>query len=449
MSPEQPSTKIGKSVGEKLRAARIAQHYTQSQLAAPDFSVSYISAIERGQIHPSLRALEILASRLGLTATELLPNHPQQQQHLRSSTSLTEQDENETAFTLLEAHLLIMHNNPAEAIVKLDTLVTKGLKLPFLLQQRYLQGLAYFKTHQLQQSEYALSDAEQIAKDLNANCSLLHILNQLALTYATMDNYAHELQIHQRCLVLIEGNEKLDPFCTMQVYTSVGHHYSRLESCDQALEAFNKSLITAGELPTSHHVQAIYAQLCQYYITEKDYQLATLYAYKSIQVNHQNIIKQLKIKLHHYLGHALMQKDAQAACDYIAATLQKPDILQSRQAQASLITRKAEWHLAQQELDEAEFNVRQAYELVRTFGDTIINAEALIMLGRIEYAQGRYEEGSQQFVAGLDMLERLGSLEELADESVRYAQLLEEIGKVHEAFMYFRRAFQSRQKLGK
>ncbi len=50
MSPEQASSKIGKSVGEKLRAARLAQHYTQSQLAAPDFSVSYISAIERGQI---------------------------------------------------------------------------------------------------------------------------------------------------------------------------------------------------------------------------------------------------------------------------------------------------------------------------------------------------------------------------------------------------------------
>src|SRR5215472_8690431 len=109
MSPEQPSSKIGKSVGEKLRAARIAQHYTQSQLAAPDFSVSYISAIERGQIHPSLRALEILAGRLGLTPTELLPNYPQQEEYLRFPANLTEQDEDEVEFALLEAHLLIMH----------------------------------------------------------------------------------------------------------------------------------------------------------------------------------------------------------------------------------------------------------------------------------------------------------------------------------------------------
>src|SRR5947207_14568013 len=96
MSPEAPSNKIGKSVGEKLRAARVAQHYTQSQLAAPDFSVSYISAIERGQIHPSLRALEILAVRLGLTSNQLLPNRTSYDDH-DASANLATQDEDEIA----------------------------------------------------------------------------------------------------------------------------------------------------------------------------------------------------------------------------------------------------------------------------------------------------------------------------------------------------------------
>ena len=62
----------GQTVGEKLRAARLARKLTQSQLARPHFSVSYISAIERNQIPPSLRALEILAGRLGLSSAELL-----------------------------------------------------------------------------------------------------------------------------------------------------------------------------------------------------------------------------------------------------------------------------------------------------------------------------------------------------------------------------------------
>ncbi|HBE24250.1 MAG TPA: hypothetical protein DDW33_01005, partial [Ktedonobacter sp.] len=75
MSDDQTNNKLGQFVGAKIRAERLAQKLTQSQLALPEFSVSYISAIERGQIHPSLRALEILAQRLGLPSAELIPSH--------------------------------------------------------------------------------------------------------------------------------------------------------------------------------------------------------------------------------------------------------------------------------------------------------------------------------------------------------------------------------------
>src|SRR5260370_15833293 len=68
ISHEQPRL----VVGEKILSMRLAQKIKQSQLAKPDFSISYISAIERGQIQPSLRALAILAARLGLPSTYLL-----------------------------------------------------------------------------------------------------------------------------------------------------------------------------------------------------------------------------------------------------------------------------------------------------------------------------------------------------------------------------------------
>src|ERR1700739_1240437 len=87
MSSEQSQQNIGLTVGAKLRAARLAKKYTQSRLAQPDFSVSYISAIERGQIHPSLRALEILALRLGLSSTDLLPQPSSNNAHPGSPSS--------------------------------------------------------------------------------------------------------------------------------------------------------------------------------------------------------------------------------------------------------------------------------------------------------------------------------------------------------------------------
>jgi transcriptional regulator with XRE-family HTH domain len=142
MSPEQPSSKIGKSVGEKLRAARITQHYTQSQLAAPDFSVSYISAIERGQIHPSLRALEILASRLGMSSTQLLPNKSQQEERASAAAALSEREDDEVELDLLDSQILIIQGDATSAVTLLTELANKRLTPVPQLRQRYSLGWA-------------------------------------------------------------------------------------------------------------------------------------------------------------------------------------------------------------------------------------------------------------------------------------------------------------------
>src|SRR5579863_7204467 len=105
MSPDASHSQMGQSVGAKIRAARLARRYTQSQLAAPDFSVSYISAIERGQIHPSLRALEILARRLDLSSTQLLPERSQSEHGVGIVAPPPLDDEITTELALLEAQI--------------------------------------------------------------------------------------------------------------------------------------------------------------------------------------------------------------------------------------------------------------------------------------------------------------------------------------------------------
>ncbi len=59
-------------IGDCVRAARMAANMTQQELAGQDFSKSYISAVERGKMTPSLQALGILAERLGVTISYIL-----------------------------------------------------------------------------------------------------------------------------------------------------------------------------------------------------------------------------------------------------------------------------------------------------------------------------------------------------------------------------------------
>jgi transcriptional regulator with XRE-family HTH domain len=53
------------AVGRQLRAARRARGLTQAHLGNP-LSGAFVSAVERGEIVPSLPSLALLVSRLGL-----------------------------------------------------------------------------------------------------------------------------------------------------------------------------------------------------------------------------------------------------------------------------------------------------------------------------------------------------------------------------------------------
>ena len=59
-------------LGQRIRAARVAKGWTQTQLAGDDISVGYVSRIESGQRRPNSQTLEDLASRLGVPTEHLL-----------------------------------------------------------------------------------------------------------------------------------------------------------------------------------------------------------------------------------------------------------------------------------------------------------------------------------------------------------------------------------------
>jgi tetratricopeptide (TPR) repeat protein len=96
-------------------------------------------------------------------------------------------------------------------------------------------------------------------------------------------------------------------------------------------------------------------------------------------------------------------------------------------------------------VDEAYENAQKASTLASSSGDTLIAAYALLVLGQVEYAQKAYAAGDEHFVAGLEMLERLGERSELTEQSARYAQLLEDRDMPEQALKYYKKAIESHQ----
>ena len=65
-------TQLARSIGTRLRKARLQAGLTQRQLAGDRYSKAYVSALENGSSKPSMAALSYLATRLDISATVLL-----------------------------------------------------------------------------------------------------------------------------------------------------------------------------------------------------------------------------------------------------------------------------------------------------------------------------------------------------------------------------------------
>lgn len=76
------------SIGETIRRLRLARKLTQAELAGEAFSKSYISQLERGNVTPSLRALRVIAAKLGVAPSWLLGTSEAQASELLRAASV-------------------------------------------------------------------------------------------------------------------------------------------------------------------------------------------------------------------------------------------------------------------------------------------------------------------------------------------------------------------------
>lgn len=446
MSDDQTNNKLGQFVGAKIRAERLAQKLTQSQLALPEFSVSYISAIERGQIHPSLRALEILAQRLGLPSAELIPSHTQSNSTTGITMNSAKNDDAAFELEILVAHTHILQGAAPKAITQLKELATNKLRGSSLIRYHYLLGWAYLLTAQWQACMDALAEAEIIAKECNDDSNSLLISNLMGMAYAATGDYMQALKTHQYCLTLAEKRQPQDPFFLCHLYNQLGQHLAHLNEHDSALDAFQHALAIIEELNKHEHLQAVYRDIALQYSAATEYEQASISFYKCMEIQNQRKPLPLQSEIYRYLGQALMMSDQGKARTYLEGVLLHHSNELDALTQASILTNLTEWFLLNNHLEKAEQYVEKACTLAQLSGRTLITSDALIMRGRICYAQAKYENGDKYFATGLEMLEQLNLPEEQSSQSALYAQLLDEQGKTKEAFKYYKQAYERKRR---
>ena len=252
LAPNMVQSTPTSRIGQRIRRARLTRNLTQGELARGEFSVSYVSAVERGQIRPSLGALERLAARLQVPLSELLTDAHDAE--IDAALSLSErgvegdQSREEISARLREAQILSRQGKTSEAIEILKDVLERATSPRDLAAAHFYLGGSYLAEGQPDQARAELQEAMPIAERIGDRELLERSRNELGTAYFQMNKYLLALECHRACYEAIQRNIMRDPLFKLNVLSSLGNEYWYLGEFDKAIEILREAAELSNEV---------------------------------------------------------------------------------------------------------------------------------------------------------------------------------------------------------
>jgi tetratricopeptide (TPR) repeat protein len=442
---------VAARVGSNIREVRTKLGLTQAQLASPEFSISYISAIERGKIRPSLKALSILAKRLDVPLTFLLEGSPSGAAEARAVgySPADSGPDQRIDVDLLQASVLIEQQLFQEAEQLLAPIQPERITTDQVYRLFLLRGQIHLGLHQYQEAVVDLRAAVTQGESINDLEYTERARNLLGKAYFLLYNYTLALENHLRCNTVIENGQINDPIFSLEVYNNLANDYFRHGEIENAVEYYHKALATLeGMKRDSRSFAEKYMQIGLNYKSVAKLVMARDYLMRSLALYEMRDEQKLVGLTHHHLGKTLEKKDDfdGAESEYRQAILIEQEIeddISSSVCHTSL----AELLLKRGKADEAEQEAQKALSFANASQDVQTRGQALMALGQIRHNAKDYDGADALFTEALDLLDESDAHEIAASAYSRYASLLEERGEVQRSLTAFKKAFEH-QRMG-
>jgi transcriptional regulator with XRE-family HTH domain len=257
-------------LGQRLRQARLARNLTQSEVAQNQFSVSYISAVERGQIRPSLGALEKLAERLHVPVADLLRVDEgvaagvlPRAEFFPLGPGGVERDDVEIG--LREAQILLAQGHAEQAMQMLSALRTRGLSAreQALVAWRLAQSAA-----ELRQGETARSEAQEalaLSERLGDPELRERVRLALAEALALLNMFQPALDQLRLAREAVENGQVRDPVFRLDLLYLMGTAQWQLGDLESAIATLSEASATANDVLLPERLGMLYAELSEQY----------------------------------------------------------------------------------------------------------------------------------------------------------------------------------------
>ena len=452
--PSPETANVGKAVaarvGSNIREVRTRLDMTQAQLAAPEFSISYISAIERGKIRPSLKALSVLARRLDVPLTFLLEGSPADATEARAigySPSDAGPDQR-VDVDLLQASVLIQQGQFSDAKELLTPIQPERITTDQVYKLYFLCGQTHLSAGEYQEAVVDLRSALSQGENLNDNEYTEQARNLLGKAYFALYNYTLALEHHLRCQTAIEQGLLSDPFFSLDVYTNLANDYFRIGDLDNATSYYRRALDILDSFgQDSKNFAQQYMQIGQHYKSIGKFLLARDYTMKSLAIYEMRDEQRLVGLTHQRLGKTLeRQSNLEGAEQEYRVAISIERDLRDEVSASICHTSLAELLLKQDRVDEAGQEAREALRFAQESDEAQAQGQALIALAEIAHRAQNYSDEDEFFTRALDLLDNANAYDIAAAAYFRYANMLEERNEVQRSLNAIKKAFEHQRK---
>jgi tetratricopeptide (TPR) repeat protein len=425
---------------------------TQAQLAAPEFSISYISAIERGKIRPSLKALSILARRLDVPLTFLLEGSPSGAAEARAVgySPADAGPDPRIEVDLLQANVLVLQGAYKQADQLLEPIQPERITTDQVYRLFLIRGQIHLAAHEYQEAVVDLRAAVTQAESLNDIELIERARNLLGTAYFQLYNYTLAMEHHSRCYAALSSGQIQDPVFALDVYSNLASDYFRLGDQENAIDFYHQALEIFDELNRdSKSFAQKYMEISQTYKTAGKLPMAREYALRSLALYQMRYEQRLVGLTHQRLGKTLEKQNSldEAEQEYrqaIAIEHELRDAIASSTCHTSL----AELLIKRGKITEAEEEAQEALKYARMSEDTQAQGQALIALAQLKHQTSDYTAADELFSQALELLDRSNAHELTASAYFRFANLLEERGEVQRSLNAIKKAYEH-QRMGK
>lgn len=432
-------------LGQRLRQARLARNMTQSEVAHGQFSVSYISAVERGQIRPSLSALERLSDRLQVSLASLMADTEMAIPPALATQRVDDTSEHaEVENRFREASILARQGKAQEALTLLNrvggTLTPREQAL-----LRWHRAYCNIELGHHDEAQHEIVEAMPLAERAGDPELSERLRLELGNVYSLQHKHHLALEEYSTVLDAVNRNVVRDPTFQLNVLYNLGNQYWHLGQHADAIEYLGRAAAMADDVLNPERLASVYFGLSVAYGGQGDARRARIFAVRSLNAYEEAGNHRLAAQVYNRLGRAHAQSNQiEEALVYLqrakAMADQQDDPRGKAEAQRSL----ASIYLQRNALDQARQAVAEAVRLSDALDDPVQRGESMLMQARLLGAEDRGAEAEQSFDQAISLLEQTQSTNHLSDAMAQYSSFLEQHGQSARALDLLKRAWRLR-----